>query len=80
MTAKTAQDNSEVEARREEREAHRAERLAMSEETSRLLGQLNQPIKDNVAVDQELAELRLENERLCAEVGRKPGWLFSGEI
>ena len=84
LTAGTAQDGNEA-VRREEREAHRAEWVAMSEEKNRLFDQLSRPvensgIKDNREIEQELAELRLENERLCAEVGRKPGWLFSGKI
>jgi len=78
------------EARRRERESTRAEQAASSAETRRLLDQISQlgqfsdnrasdvgvSAKSDQAWDEETEALRQENRRLCAEVGRKPGWLF----
>jgi len=74
MTAEMAQDDPDADARRAKWEAERAERAAISEDTRRMLDQLSSrhfPEKDEVRENetrkQELAALRLENERLRSD-------------
>ena len=86
LTEEMAQEDQE--ARR--RESKRAERSAIAEDTRRMFDEISkigwyrsnrsvrgdESAKDDEAREQELKVLRLEHQRLCAEAGREPGWLF----
>ena len=88
LTEEMAQEDQETETRR--RESERAERAAIAEDTRRMLDEIceigryrsnrsargDESAKDDEAREQELKVLRLEHQRLCAEAGREPGWLF----